>query len=79
MDGEWLSIESAPRDGTPVLIFVPAYTREHLGDFPAVMQVAHWYESEFRAAAWTETHGEGYETYEPTHWQPLPSPPKETP
>jgi len=72
---EWQPIETAPKDGTPVLIFVPAYTRPTLGDFPAVMQVAHWYGFAGGEFAWTEVHGEGYETYEPTHWMPLPGAP----
>lgn len=70
--GKWLPIESAPKDGTFVLLFVG-------GAFPVV--IARWYKP------WENWHAGGLpidparEEYfgigsaVPTHWQPLPVPP----
>lgn len=60
MDGEWRPIETAPRDGTPILVVVVPLT----GHSPHV-QIVSW--------------SGGWYPYDrqPTHWQPLPSPPQE--
>lgn len=72
---EWQPIETAPRDGTKVLLIVVGYEPavgayyergwdyQEEGDF---VQEAHYTE-------WCETTG----PWEPTHWMPLPAPPKE--
>lgn len=69
----WQPIETAPKDGSEVLIYqhrdgehirqVAKYVQFHriLG---GVWAPAGWH--------WVEAHGEGYETYEPTMWSPLP-------
>ena len=67
---EWQPIESAPKDGTLVLLFVPkgvdapvsigCYDGDSLADSWLVM------EPDFMAS-WCI----------PTHWQPLPTPPEE--
>lgn len=68
---EWQPIETAPKDGTAVLIFAPATS-----ELDAVIQVAHFTRNGYPSVnRWVEFHGEGYETYEPTHWMALPSPP----
>lgn len=57
----WLPIESAPRDGTPVLVFQdcngePEYSVGYFNDYHQ---------------KWTD----GEYTLDPTHWMPLPPPP----
>jgi hypothetical protein len=60
---DWQPIETAPKDGTHVL----AWWREE-GDPPEVVR---W------SAGWVDDYGTRY--IEPTHWQPLPSPPTKEP
>jgi len=71
---EWHPIETAPRDGTVVLIYQPA---DEGDDIPAVIQVARYEATYFdpNIFQWREAEGEQYETYSPTHWMPLPLPP----
>lgn len=56
----WQPIETAPDDGTDVLTC----------DFRGQMRVLHFseYSGEWICSAWS--------SYDPTHWQPLPDPPK---
>ena len=60
----WQPIETAPKDGSPVLVFKPGY----------VMYVAWW-----NGTMWTfllhPKQGD-LGIYGVTHWQPLPAPPK---
>jgi hypothetical protein len=58
----WQPIETAPKDETPILGFVPSYHRGKGG-----ISVILWMEG-----AWYD--GRAFET-EPTHWMPLPAPP----
>ncbi len=65
----WQPIETAPRNGSRVLVFEP----------PATIGVALWARQELRRGAmrWCVADSEdGVATYTPTHWQPLPDPPK---
>ena len=61
---EWQPIETAPKDGTPILIwdgeiqYVCAWVQRTPGDW-----------------RWFEFDGEFYHSYKPTHWMPLPEPP----
>ncbi len=67
----WQSIETAPRDGTTILV----------GHSESVFSA--WWEPDgwktgSGVAGWVDgcTNNDGdYSTYEPTHWQPLPPPP----
>ena len=59
---KWFSIESAPLDGTPVLVF----------DGEVALA---WYEGEF---GWRSYHGDGDPRWDPTHWMPLPDPPQQS-
>lgn len=85
--GGWQSIETAPRDGSPVLL---GYFRENLdgsiyqeGGQPIV---ARWlperkaarkpWSREANWAARTERLLSGDQPFAPTHWIPLPAPPK---
>jgi len=85
---EWQPIETAPKDGTTVLLGY--YNRS--GKWRTVRGC--WYSDAQIAEDWEEPHdGEAgwYETAEnaddtpncwncsPTHWMPLPTPPEQTP
>lgn len=79
---DWISVKDKepPKDGTPflgydhdaedygkiyVLIYVPAL--EFSGEFSGLN----------RKECYQEASGEGYFTWNPTHWMPLPEPPKD--
>jgi hypothetical protein len=71
---EWQDIASAPKDGTPILIFVPGSAQE--------VKEAWWaLQYEGGPGYWstpTGPAGRGYVILPeaPTHWMPLPEPPK---
>lgn len=87
---EWQSINTAPRDGTEILVYC-----EGLNDFQRVLSgdivIAAWNTTQFRGGAWysdSESSMEGYESTGdyvvhdpicPTHWMPLPDPPRKNP
>jgi hypothetical protein len=64
---EWRPIETAPRDGTEVLLYTTAFNGEWIvvqgAYFSSPKQIDDGWETAFGF------HGE------PTHWQPLPPPP----
>lgn len=64
---KWLPIETAPRDGTYVLLF------EDLG-FGGDSQTMWVARHGVTTNEWF-THDTEYGIYEPTHWMPLPAPP----
>jgi hypothetical protein len=71
---EWREIESAPKDGSDIIAC-------RLGYIPQTVKwVAH--KGESRWCADHESLGDSFEEYwtatryEPTHWLPLPTPPK---
>ncbi len=68
---EWQPIETAPRDGTYILVTrCPATTR------PPISKVS-WSAGRARIPAWRIWNGAtGRLGYGPTHWMPLPQPPK---
>lgn len=61
---EWQPIETAPHDGTSVLAWIP---HPHSG----WVEIVWWDGRFFDAARYLDT----YE--QPSHWMPLPDPPKE--
>lgn len=66
MSEEWQDIETAPKDGTDVLLYRTHWSR-------AVPVVAGWFED-----AWYTFDHDGEKVPELggiTHWQPLPPPP----
>ena len=75
--GEWKPIETAPKDGTVVLLFVG---RGVMIDFTRTAYVGSWREGGvgepqqdyigWRALCCGRWHA-------PTHWQPLPAPPEQ--
>jgi hypothetical protein len=67
----WQPIETAPKDGTAILVRVPNYAY----DSSETMTVVRW-----RHECWELTRGGSYaEDHDlnatPTHWMPLPEPP----
>ena len=64
----WQEISSAPMDGTMILGYV------RVGD-QAVTQSVIWFERYFQSENGVWTRGNNREVT-PTHWQPLPPPPK---
>ena len=67
---EWRDIESAPRDGWPVLLFARCQHATASGI------VVGWY---LEDRGWTELSFTSPVGIVPSHWMPLPSPPKEQP
>ena len=73
---EWQSIETAPRDGTEILLKIPLQWEEPQGRIGSGDYVsAYWYDesSEF----WVNRLDNWISLYRPTHWMPLPKPPDE--
>lgn len=71
----WRQIETAPRDGTTVIV------ARHMGDFGWIRGCASWVGGTGFVAGWVS---KGFDPVmgelglaHPTHWQPLPEPPKE--
>lgn len=61
----WQPIDTAPRDGTRVLVFAPPSGSE----YPAMVQRVDWWRD---GGWWQMRPGHPY-----THWRPLPTPPEE--
>jgi hypothetical protein len=82
--GDWQDIETAPKDGTPILAWNP----DRAGK-PDEIYVVVWYEFSYperdgigghtgkmvKKQGWLEAGGEEYEIYRPTKWMPRPLPP----
>lgn len=66
--GEWKPIDSAPRDGTRILIHT-AERCEYCSPGTVGMGVVHW-----DGVAWKLLEGI-YARHRPTHWRHLPAPP----
>lgn len=79
----WQPIETAPKDGTPILLFGP-HGKWGLGALvPQVFDqmkfwsgTAAWIGSDRWNEGRTSVSIGGYDTEEATHWMPLPSPPE---
>lgn len=78
----WQPISTAPKDGTAILIYEPA---DESRFNEASIYVCRWESHEGMtwkrehgpgAGAWTETEGEQFLEFDPTHWMPLPEAPK---
>jgi len=76
---EWKTIDTAPKDGTPFLGFDPTHTEAKiyvLSYDPGVSYIGEL-ESCSHDACYREYAGETYFQWNPTHWMPLPAPPKD--
>lgn len=81
-DEEWQPIETAPLDGTSILLFAPDYRTRH------VVVVGFWGDDPVesskemdRRRTWRVKwdHGCMFDCdYEPSHWMPLPNPPTQS-
>jgi hypothetical protein len=92
---DWQPIETAPKDGTPILLWAARQRVDSCGAFSDFndphVHVAAWVDEPFSAAGLPPGHWEGdavtlecggEDTWTaaiylaPTHWMPLPQPPK---
>jgi hypothetical protein len=77
---EWLPIESAPKDGTIILLasgeqMVSARWRDSIPERKSVIgEYTFWFTE--TPAMWEVVDGRAMTVVEPTHWQPLPEPPR---
>lgn len=85
-DGGWESIETAPRDGTDVLLFTDTQASDTVsmriylhtgGEHFTAVQIGFWEDAvdapmRKERAGWRKD-----KIGEPTHWRPLPAPPAE--
>lgn len=65
LEQEWRPIETAPKDGTPFLVPMKS------ANYPNAQAICKWVEND--KCFWTD----GNQRVTPTHWLPLPTPPKE--
>ena len=72
-NSQWQPIETAPRDGTPLLLFSPAPDKWKFAGGNTTSGALIWV-----SGGWRETGGwrGDYHKDPPTHWMPLPDPPK---
>ena len=75
---EWQPIETAPKDGSVVLIA----DAEHVNEAHYVFEVGEFLVSNYPDPYWEkydhsywDRHNDDSDWYEPTHWMPLPPPP----
>jgi hypothetical protein len=71
----WLTIETAPKDGTPILVYDNSYSHP----------IVSMWKSEYNNTGWLSPHEGYYEEevsgdhcalkFNPTHWMPLPKTP----
>lgn len=69
---DWQPIETAPMDGTVVLVYADEHEVGWIGSAEYSLRYGCW--DAIPAVA-----GEIYYSVNPTHWQPLPSPPSAKP
>lgn len=69
---QWQSIESAPKDGTRILVYLrplPQHAEMHVDAQHSWCDKAHW--TNYNGGGWVH-----YQLGIPTHWMPLPTPPE---
>ena len=71
---KWQTIDTAPKDGTVIIAYQPSGTFFSGHKYPEVVGIASWQEpDDLNPAHWSGPLGpKGH----PTHWMPLPSPPR---
>lgn len=80
---EWQPIETAPKDGTYIILYQPDFKDENTvrqARKPREMRISTGFFDYYEKRGWFEFQsGDGYEYQEnqifPTHWMPLPNPP----
>lgn len=75
---EWKPIETAPRDGTAILVRWADECQRYLTKWPGMLDrysVAVFAEHD-RQSWWTPTDAVSKHVLPATHWMPLPEPPK---
>jgi len=75
VDPNWLAIENAPKDGRHILTVVQG--NHPSSGKPFVPCVAYWDEGWVTCEHCDLAGTDPDEAYQPTHWMPLPEPPKE--
>lgn len=71
----WQPISTAPKDGTWILAIIAGFWEMNI---PYIPDVVSWNDE---SGGWNfcEEEGEIDKDWKPTHWMPLPEPPKDTP
>ncbi len=69
---DWQPIETAPRDGTPVLLV--DYSLGDPGDPPGFDVFVGYWSDDAHNRGWTCAYY-NVRTHDPDHWMPLPAPP----
>src|ERR1700688_3508091 len=72
---DWSPIETAPKDGTPILCYDPFKPKDERIYVVIFVKGCDYHIDGchiVRKCAWQEASGEGYFTWNPTHWMPLP-------
>lgn len=73
----WMPIDSAPKDGTEVLVFNTAEGDCGYCTEPLQIGIAYWGKSPSKQAWCSTVCCDGVSCFKPTHWQPLPKGPKD--
>jgi hypothetical protein len=75
---EWQPIETAPKDGTLVLLYGPCGWDTNVDEYDDKMVRVGSYEEFFDKYVWLSDTANPYQDrILATHWMPLPNPPKE--
>lgn len=69
----WQPIKTAPKDGTPILAYIPCPWDN---ESPSMCAVVEWKRMYGRDAVWVLSAYDAFR-FNPTHWMPLPEPPLE--
>lgn len=76
----WQRIETAPKDGTRIILFVPNYHEKiWIGEYKILERFEHGRRTYLYEGWQLGIMGSFGDKTEPTHWMPLPEPPKENP
>ena len=77
---QWQLIETAPRNGTKILAYCQP-THVESGKLMGLnnIGVVWWRGNQFKDSKWKWRHSQNDSAAEPTHWIPLPPPPKTSP
>lgn len=65
---EWQPIETAPKDGKPIILWFPYWSN--------IPMVAHYGCNQFNRLGWIGEYILSDDGDMPTHWHPLPAPPQ---